>query len=331
MGPVGVIANPASGKDIRRLVAHGSVFDNTEKVSIIRRVLTGLDAVGVGQVWLTPDCHCLGQRALSGLALGCQVGFLAMEPGGDQDDSRQAAALLDDLGAACIVTLGGDGTNRAVAKASGRAPLAAISTGTNNVFPVMVEGTLAGMAAGLLAVGAVDRAQVCRQAPRLEVLQGGQVVDIALVDLAVTSHGFAGARAIWRADELRQIVLTRAAPTAIGLSAVGGCLCPLPPDAGKGLHLTMGPGGRQVLAPIAPGLLVRLAVADCQVIEPGRLIELPGPAMLALDGERELSVAAGETLHARLSLDGPWVLDMAKTLELAAANGFFADAAPQVD
>ncbi len=31
---VGVIANPAAGKDIRRLVAHGSVFDNNEKINI---------------------------------------------------------------------------------------------------------------------------------------------------------------------------------------------------------------------------------------------------------------------------------------------------------
>jgi TPP-dependent pyruvate/acetoin dehydrogenase alpha subunit len=32
--PVGIIANPASGKDNRRLVAYGSVFDNNEKVNI---------------------------------------------------------------------------------------------------------------------------------------------------------------------------------------------------------------------------------------------------------------------------------------------------------
>ena len=41
---VGIIANPASGKDIRRLVAHGSVFNNNEKVNIVRRVILGLDA-----------------------------------------------------------------------------------------------------------------------------------------------------------------------------------------------------------------------------------------------------------------------------------------------
>ncbi|HEY8875633.1 MAG TPA: hypothetical protein VIM32_03140 [Desulfosporosinus sp.] len=40
----GIIANPASGKDIRRLVAHATVFDNQEKVNLIRRILLGLQA-----------------------------------------------------------------------------------------------------------------------------------------------------------------------------------------------------------------------------------------------------------------------------------------------
>jgi hypothetical protein len=33
MSRVGIIANPAAGKDIRRLVAHGSTFDNNEKIN----------------------------------------------------------------------------------------------------------------------------------------------------------------------------------------------------------------------------------------------------------------------------------------------------------
>ncbi len=45
---VGIIANPASGRDIRRLVAYGTVFDNNEKMAIVRRVLLGLEAVGIG-------------------------------------------------------------------------------------------------------------------------------------------------------------------------------------------------------------------------------------------------------------------------------------------
>jgi predicted polyphosphate/ATP-dependent NAD kinase len=46
-----------------------------------------------------------------------------------------------------IVTLGGDGTNLAVSAACSDVPLVAISTGTNNVFPTMIDGTIAGIAA----------------------------------------------------------------------------------------------------------------------------------------------------------------------------------------
>ncbi len=35
MSFVGIIANPASGKDIRRLVSHATVVSNNEKVSIV--------------------------------------------------------------------------------------------------------------------------------------------------------------------------------------------------------------------------------------------------------------------------------------------------------
>lgn len=51
---VGIIANPASGRDIRRLVAHGTVFDNNEKTVIVRRVLLGLEAVGIARVAYMP-------------------------------------------------------------------------------------------------------------------------------------------------------------------------------------------------------------------------------------------------------------------------------------
>ncbi len=44
---IGLIANPASGKDIRRLVAHGTVFDNQEKVNIVRRIILACNAAGV--------------------------------------------------------------------------------------------------------------------------------------------------------------------------------------------------------------------------------------------------------------------------------------------
>ena len=47
---VGIIANPAASKDIRRLVAQGRVVPDWEKVNTVRRVLLGLQSVGIEHV-----------------------------------------------------------------------------------------------------------------------------------------------------------------------------------------------------------------------------------------------------------------------------------------
>jgi predicted polyphosphate/ATP-dependent NAD kinase len=151
MSLVGIIANPASGKDIRRLVAYGSTFDNEEKVRIVRRVLMGLAAVGIKDVVFMPDTYGIVRRALDQIELQTVVTPTSFRIEGDQEDSTRAAREMAEKKAGCIVTLGGDGTNRAVAKGSGRVPILPISTGTNNVFPAMIEGTLAGLSAGLIA------------------------------------------------------------------------------------------------------------------------------------------------------------------------------------
>src|SRR5204863_8033022 len=153
MSRVGIIANPAAGKDIRRLVAHGSTFDNNEKINIVRRVLLGLQAASVDEVAYYPDTYGIVARAAAAAKPKLSLSPLAMPVVGHAGDSTEAAQRLRDLGARVIVTLGGDGTNRAVAKGCGDMPLVPISTGTNNVFPEMVEGTLAGLAAGLIATG----------------------------------------------------------------------------------------------------------------------------------------------------------------------------------
>ena len=66
MSRVGIIANPAAGKDIRRIVAQGRFVPNHEKVNILKRVLAGLDAVGVERVLFMPDTGALGSNALQG-------------------------------------------------------------------------------------------------------------------------------------------------------------------------------------------------------------------------------------------------------------------------
>ncbi|MFN9943174.1 MAG: NAD(+)/NADH kinase, partial [bacterium] len=78
-------------------------------------------------------------------------------------DTQAAAIAARDAGCGVIVSLGGDGTNRAIAGVCPEVPLLPRSTGTNNVFPVMVEATSAGVAAGLVAAGIVPVAEAARR------------------------------------------------------------------------------------------------------------------------------------------------------------------------
>ena len=150
---VGIIPNPASGKDVRRLVGHALVVGNREKTSIVRRMLIGLDSAGIDDIRIMPDTFGIGRQAVHDLQrnqpeLTAKVGFLDMEITGSGFDTTRAARLMCEAGAACILTLGGDGTARLAAKGCGSVPLLPVSTGTNNVLPQFIEGTIAGLAAG---------------------------------------------------------------------------------------------------------------------------------------------------------------------------------------
>ena len=169
MATVGIIANPAAGKDIRRLVAFGRLVPNQEKINTIKRILAGLDATGIEKVVFMPDSSMLGRAAIERGRFGFEVQFLDMPVSNEEEDSSRAAAMMACMGVACIVTLGGDGTNRSVAKGSQDIPLVPVSTGTNNVFPSMVEGTVAGLAAGVVAGGLIDVGKATTASKRLEI------------------------------------------------------------------------------------------------------------------------------------------------------------------
>jgi predicted polyphosphate/ATP-dependent NAD kinase len=322
--PVGIIANPASGKDIRRLVAFGSVFDNNEKVNIVRRVILGLDAMGVEEVFIMPDYFGIGNKALEHLELSLKAFFVQMKMDGSQEDSSRAAEILNRAGVACMITLGGDGTNRAVAKACEDTPLLPISTGTNNVFPFMVEGTLAGIAAGAIACNASALERMSRRVPRLEILDGSELLDIALVDVVVSKGGFIASRALWDVSTIQEIFLSRAEPGNIGFSSVGGNLCATGYESGKGVHIIVGPGKHKVMAPIAPGLIRSVSVESYRVFEPGQQIPITRtPALIALDGERERIAKKGEMLSIGINPNGPRVVDISQTLKEASQMALF--------
>lgn len=328
MRPVGIIANPSSGKDIRRLVAHGSVFPNNEKINVVRRVLLGIDACGVDEVLLMPDHFGICRRAVDGLGLKLKPTFLDMIPEGEQNDSTHASKMMVELGAGAIVVLGGDGTNRVVAKESEDVPLVSIATGTNNVFSSMVEGTMAGVAAGLCSLSDTNRDQLSKQVPRLEVYRSDDrednLIDIALIDVVVSSHNFVGARAVWDVEHLREVFLTRAVPGNIGFSSLGGLLTHLAPDSGLGLHIRIGPGDIEILAPIAPGLMRYVPIKSHTVFDAEkRILVETRPSVLALDGEREITVKPNDNVYLAYSPNGPYVVDLEAAFQFASEEGLF--------
>lgn len=326
MATVGIIANPVSGKDIRRLVAHGSVFDNQEKVRIVRRMLMGLAASAVEQVVYMPDAYAIVDRALSGCKAALQVNPVAMVLRNNQDDSTHAGEWMEAHGVGCIIVLGGDGTCRAVAKGTREVPLLPISTGTNNVFPYMMEATVAGLAAGLIATGGVSKTTGTFRSTCLEIVEEAAIIDLALVDVAVYKDLFVASRAIWDMSKVAEIFLTRCRPEAIGLSAIGGQLQTIAPQEPRGLHLVLGNNGaRRVTAAIAPGLLDSIGITSQQEMRLGELFAVDTlPCVLALDGEREVEVRKNRRVYVRLSELGPYVVDVTRTMAAAQAAGVFA-------
>jgi predicted polyphosphate/ATP-dependent NAD kinase len=324
MSSIGIIANPASGRDIRRLVSHASAFDNLEKVNIIQRILIALDAGGVDEAHIMPDYFGLGTRSLHGLHLkSMKTKILEMPCSGMAQDSSLAADLMNKLGVDCIVVLGGDGTNRMVAKNSASTPILPVSTGTNNVFPFMVEGTIAGIAAGLVANKQVDLEVSCSRVNRIEITVNTQLVDIALVDLVTSSESWIGNRAIWEPSKIKDIVLVGNHLGNIGFSSIGSALqidhqCP-----GAGMYIQTGPGKLEVQAPIAPGLMTWVEIADYRSIELWEEVNLLEANTIALDGEREIELSPDSKVSVCLTNNGPLVVNIQKCIDNARQKRIF--------
>lgn len=322
-GTIGIIANPASGKDIRRLIAAASVFDNQEKLNIVRRAILGAIAGGVRRVLYMPDSHRIVAAAADGID-GVELDPVESPGTASALDTTRAAAQMRERGCAAVITLGGDGTNRAAAGGWRTIPLVAVSTGTNNVFPRMVEGTLAGAAAALVATGRVRLARVAAQAKTITIKIDGEPDDLALVDAVLLDAAFIGARAIWEPAAVRRIVLARAEPAAVGMSAIGGLLRPLGDSDRGGLVIAVGEGGPVTLrAPVAPGLYAPVPIRDWLRIKKGETVRFEGPGLIALDGERERRLLPGQGATLSIRRDGPWVIDVHTALKAAARSGLF--------
>jgi hypothetical protein len=134
-----------------------------------------------------------------------------------------------------------------------------------------------------------------------------------------------GARALWRPGTILEVVVAFAAPGAIGLSALAGLVDPVARSAAHALHLQLGDPATAPLviqAPLAPGLVVPVGIAEHRRLRPGGTVTLQASGgSLALDGERELELRQDDPVDVTLDLAGPLVVDVRAVLEQAAEHG----------
>lgn len=322
---VGIIVNPESGRDIRRLTTMASTFDNNQKLNMLERLVMGLQSMGVERAYVMPDSFSMGQKTADTLKargkLEMNISVIDIPLTGKPLDTVRAAEAFGELDVGIIVVMGGDGTNRLVFKSNRATPILPISTGTNNVFPYLIETTTAGIAAGVYIYGyagddAIQRRKflrICR----------GDFEDIALIDVGIVDELFKGSRAVWDTKRVKEVFSTVARPEFIGLSSIAGYLDIVDFDSPCGAHVILG-SKYTVKVPYAPGTVDSIGIDLYERMEPDREYVIDyGDFMLALDGERDIIVKNGDGTKVILGLDGPKVLNVSATLKSAVSRGIF--------
>lgn len=343
---VGIIANPISARDIRRVVASANSVQIADRANIVLRTLAALSACGVEEVVMMPERGGIGGHVLRGIersragrdaaageARFPRLGFLPMPVTGTVEDTRRAARMMATAGdIAAIIVLGGDGTHRAVVSECGKVPIAGISTGTNNAFPEHREPTVTGLATGLAAMGLVPPGVAFADNKKIEVSIDGGPPEIALVDVAIVTDRYVGARALWRTETFRELYVTFADPEVIGMAAIAGLIEPVSRAEAGGLALTLAPAATaqlRVRAPIAPGLVEEVGIERWRRMPAGQSF---APALaagaIALDGERELFFDPHQEVAIHLVDRAFRTVDVARVMRFAASEKLLVARAP---
>ncbi len=325
-GTVGLIANPMSGRDVRRLQGRAPQLTPELKRNQIQRAVIGAAASGARRVLMLRDIFRSAEGAVENLRLQAEIEFLDLRIETNDGDTLRAGEALRKAGCSAVIVLGGDGTNRVLARAWPDAPVVPISTGTNNVFPRTIEATLAGAAAGLVASGAVSVDEVAQPCKRIEVTYADGRTDLALVDVALLEGDHPGSLLHFDPARLRHLVLTRAEPTAVGMSPIGGLLEPAGERDDWGVEVRCSApeaGGEALLVPVSPGVYQYAYPTEWRSVPLGEALTITGPGVVAFDGDRQRQLEPDETVRLRIQRDGLRVIDERRTLELASRRGFY--------
>lgn len=334
---IGIIANPYSSRDIRRLISSATSIQTVERANIVERIIITLGTFnGIDKVLMMPDSSGICANLIRSLELKRrshpelripEVEFLEMEITSTADDSETATKMMVDHGISAVAVLGGDGTHRVVAKNVGNIPIASISTGTNNAFPRFYEATLVGMALGIYALSLVPEELVLLQNKAIHIFVNDDIEDIALVDAAITSEQWIGARALWHMENLKELYLAFCEPGAIGMSAIGGLHHLVRREDAFGLQVVVADPGEtsfSVNTPIAPGLFQQIGIKSSQQIEFDKAIHIETTqGVIALDGEREIEFSQKDDVSIVVKQDGPVTINVEEAIAQASKLGVF--------
>jgi predicted polyphosphate/ATP-dependent NAD kinase len=337
---VGIIANPVSARDIRRIISHAGNLQITDRANILLRILAGLAAAGISRVVMMPENAGLYGHLRRGLDRSANAGearfpalqLLDMPVCGDASDSAAAARMMRKMNVGAIIVLGGDGTHRVVISEAGNIPIAGVSTGTNNAFPEMREPTITGLAVGLAVTGAVPVGLAYVGNKCLEIAINDRR-EIALVDIAIVRERFVGSRAVWKAESFRELFVAFAEPCSIGLSSIVGLVAPVKRSLPFGRRVIFDdPADAQfrVAAPIAPGLIEDIGIARIETLDVDAPVRLTvGSGSIALDGEREITFSERDRIQVTLRQAAFRTIDVAACMSFAASNGLFVESTKQ--
>ena len=321
-GTVGILVNPMSGRDVRRVAARASNMSFDAKRDIVARIAAGADAAGAARLLVTEEPFRIATGALELMPLDAEVEAIKTPITHSAADTEAAIRAFLDSDVDVIVSLGGDGTNRAITRAAPHIRLIPLSTGTNNVFPKLTEPTIAGLAAGLGARGMLpDSVMAPCKVLHLELDDGRR--DVGMIDIVQLKNDFVGNFLPFDADKLVRMVLTRAEPDAVGMSPIGGYLDVVDAEAAGGLLVEMGEGDR-FAAPLSPGLFRTVNVASHSRLPFDTPVLFRGPGVLAIDGDRDYKLGDSGSATVRIRRDGPRVIDAAAAMRQAVRDGMMA-------
>jgi hypothetical protein len=337
---IGILVNPMSGRDVRRLAAHASNMTHENKRDIVARIAAGADAYGATDLYVSREPFRIAAAALENMPLNANVHVVNNPISNTARDTEASIRSFLEAGCRVIVSLGGDGTNRVIVRTLMKTgtdgadiQLIALSTGTNNVFPTMAEPTIAGMVAALGARGELDGSGTLRQAKVLHV--GGrpasdkahELPDVGLIDAVILRRDHVGNLLPFDPGRIERILLTRAEPAAVGMSPIGGLLGAVEEADDEGLLVELvAPDqatatDRLFKAPLSPGLFRTVAVRSLTRIPFGVSVPMQGPGVLALDGDRDHKLLEGHALNVEIRRDGPRLVDLGGAMRWAVARG----------